>query len=89
MVLTGGSYVGLGEAGARAGRVAKDNPYHDARGWFTTAEGAGGAANNESNNHIHENDGKIPDEPRRGADAESSGAGMTPFDLDANLFEPD
>jgi hypothetical protein len=68
MVLTGGGYVVLGEAGARAGRVAKDNPYHDARGWFTTADGAGGAASRRAKPREHVAQGGVPEEENRNAD---------------------
>jgi hypothetical protein len=67
MVLTGGGYVALGEAGARAGRVAKDNPYHDARGWFTTADGAGGAASRRAKPREHVAQGGVPEEENRDA----------------------
>jgi hypothetical protein len=39
MTLTGGGYVPLGQA-AGVANVTKFNPYHDNRGWFTTADGA-------------------------------------------------
>jgi hypothetical protein len=53
MTLTGGGYVGLGE-GAQAPLIAKDNPYHDERGRFTTADGAANSSSHPTNTQTAE-----------------------------------
>jgi guanyl-specific ribonuclease Sa len=57
MALTGTGYVALGAtppaANKAAGHVGKFNPYHDERGLFTTADGAGGAAVKPHGGGVH------------------------------------
>ncbi len=50
MALTGNGYVTLGDQAKPAGHVANDNPYHDERGRFTTADGVGAASDRSSAN---------------------------------------
>jgi hypothetical protein len=76
MVLTGAGYVPLGQEaepiGKRARRFAKDNPYHDERGRFTTAAGAGGAAASPTKGAIRvAQEGEGDEEDNRGRLEES------------------
>jgi len=66
MTLTGQGYVALGAQAAPAKGVRKDNPYHDERGRFTTADGAGGAASRGTKLKEHTAQGGVPDEENRG-----------------------
>ncbi len=56
MVLTASGYVPLGDqakpANKRANHVAKDNPYHDERGRFTTADGVDTGAGHPADGRV-------------------------------------
>jgi hypothetical protein len=73
MTLTGGGYVGLGQ-GAQAALVTKFNPYHDARGWFTTADGAVQPVA-DTRQHGHPID--LRDEEQRGGHAVAAHVGKS------------
>ena len=71
MTLTGQGYVALGAQAVPAKGVKKDNPYHDERGRFTTADGAASAASGSAKPQQRVAQADIPEEENRGAEEPS------------------